>query len=149
MARNPVWRGCGWVCNARIRRLCTCPSRAVISLILTEESNLFTGSEAITLSGGDLTVTATNPIFDGAIAGDVVTLDIGERTIDSVTSNQEVVLTTAATGATTVTSVDHPLTVAEQADDYGTRAQVFGDRDTAVNFPPDPTGNGGTGEGFF
>jgi len=125
------------------------PSRAVISLILTEESNLFTGSEAITLSGGDLTVTATNPIFDGAIAGDVVTLDIGERTIDSVTSNQEVVLTTAATGATTVTSVDHPLTVAEQADDYGTRAQVFGDRDTSVIFPPDPTWNGETVEGFL
>lgn len=118
------------------------PSRAVISLTLTDENNLFSGSESITLSGGDLTVTATDPIFEDAVAGDTVTLDVGDRVIDSVTSNQEVDLTTAATGATVVTSVDHTLTTSEQATDYGTRAQAFADRDTTVIFPPDPTWDG-------
>jgi len=99
--------------------------------------------------GGDLTLTTTNPIFLTAIAGDTVTTNIGTFTIASKTSNQEVVVTTAATGSTTVTSVDHSLTVSEQTTDYGTRAQAFANRAVSVIFPPDPTWNGTVVEGFL
>ena len=125
-------------------------SRAFLALELTETENLFTGTEAVVVSGGgDLTLTTTNPIFLTAIAGDTVTTNIGTFTIASKTSNQEVVVTTAATGSTTVTSVDHSLTVSEQTTDYGTRAQAFANRAVSVIFPPDPTWNGTVVEGFL
>lgn len=132
------------------RALIGLKSRAVFSLVRQTENQLFSGSLGVTLSGGDLTITvASGQPFLNAVAGDTVTTDAGTYVIGTVTSAQEVVLTTAATGSTTLTEVVHPLTVAEQATDYGNRAAAFDNRGITITFPDEPTWNGETVQGYL
>lgn len=123
-------------------------SRMFIGLTLATTSNLYTGTISCAVddsqtSGEQRTVTASSGSpFAGAVAGDTIVLGGTTYVLGSVLSNQLVTVTTAvagAPGAFNLTSVDHVLTVAEQAADYYTRAAVFDDRAVSVVWPPDPT----------
>ncbi len=119
------------------------PSRAVLCIPLTTTETLWSETVAAVISGGNLTVTTPGEAaFAGAIPGDIVTLDVGNRVIATVVSNQEVTVTASAVGATEVTTVTHPLTIDEQTADFGARVQLYAGRDISVIFPPEPTWNG-------
>jgi hypothetical protein len=125
-------------------------SHATVSLVRTTEAELFSGSLAVTLSGGDLVVTVSSgQPFLAAVPGDVITLNNGDFIVANTNSSQEVVVTTPATGATTLTAVTHPFSIPEQAADYGARASAFNTRTMSVSFPDQPTWNGVVVPGYL
>ncbi len=137
---------CETMINARVAA--GYASRMFIGLSLATSSNLFTGAlncnvDDSQTSGEQRTVTAVSGSpFAGAVASDTIVLGGTTYVIASVLSNQLITITTAVAGGPGVfslTSVDHILTVAEQASDYYGRAAAFDNRAVSVVFPPDPT----------
>ncbi len=104
--------------------------------------------------GENRTVTRDGGIvapFENAIAGDIVQIAGSDYIIETKISNQTVTITTAAgAGAGQVlNSVIHPLTIAEQAADYGAKAAALNNRSFSVIFPPDPEWEGEVVDGYL
>jgi len=142
------------------RSLLDLTSHGMVSQSLTLETILVSGAgntvnvdDSLT-SGEDRTVTRdggiTDPFAD-AIAGDIVQIAGTDFTIESVVSNQTVIITSPTTSGPgqTLNNVRHPLSFEEQAEDYGQRASAFMNRNLSVIFPPDPQWNGEVVEGYL
>lgn len=142
------------------RSLTDLTSHGIISQSLTLETILVSGAgntvnvdDSLT-SGEDRTVTRDGGIadpFTDAVAGDIVQIAGTDFTIESVVSNQTVIITSPATSGPgqTLNNVRHPLSFEEQAEDYGQRAAAFMNRNLSVVFPPDPQWNGTVVEGYL
>lgn len=132
------------------------PSRAMFSLALTDETSLYDTTQTVVVDdsqtpGEDRTITAASDSpFALAVTGDVVTIDGTDYVIDTIVTAQVcTTVTTIAGGAYSMTEVVHPLTVSEQSVDFGDRAAAFANRGISVVFPPSPTWNGETVDGYL
>lgn len=110
--------------------------------------NSNSGNNNISLVSGNYVLTASNATFldDGVVAGDIVTVtastssqQLGTHVVQSVVSNQQVII--AATGAATAVSyyVSRTLTKAAQADDVADVSTNFGNK-RVVHVQPDLCG---------
>lgn len=130
-----------------------------VGVLTTEETILSGAGNTVEVDqsqtpGEDRTVTRDGGVadpFQNAVVGDIVQIAGTDYVIDTKISNQTVTITTAAAAgaAQTLNSIVHPLTVAEQAAEYGGEAAALNSRSFSYIFPPDPEWEGEEVDGYL